>query len=141
MMYTLTVSKKQLQVIQKALNLFARVQLGQWREIDDHLPLKGQIDYADLYAIGKILSKYMDGGMNGINSSYGIGHPKLPESNSIAFDIHDVIRHKLSWEYAIEQGWVNSEDDKRQNNLMLGVNYERPFKWSRENLPVLKRVT
>ena len=94
--YTLQITEKQVQALKKATDLLMRVQLGQWREITDHLPLKQPIDYAELHQhldlIGRILSVYLIDSIDGYGSSLGVGHKKLPESNSILYDLYCVLR-------------------------------------------------
>jgi hypothetical protein len=142
--YTLTITEKQAKAIQDATDLLQRVQLGQWREIEDYLPLRYPVDYTNLHEdmrlIGQILSRYMIAGIDGGASSLGIGHPSLPEDNGILYDLHCVIRHKLSWERAVEQGVVESEDSERKWPEMMTVNYDPPMKWGDEPLPKMERV-
>jgi hypothetical protein len=142
--YTLTITEKQAQAIQEATDLLQRVQLGQWREIEDYLPLRYPVDYTNLHEdmrlIGQILSRYMVDGIDGGASSLGIGHPSLPENNGILYDLHCVIRHKLSWERAVEQGVVESEDSERKWPEMMTVNYDPPMKWGDEPLAKMERV-
>jgi hypothetical protein len=128
-------SKKQLQVIQDATELLLRVQLGQWHRIMDHLPLKEDIDYNNLHGttdlIARLLSNFMDHNIDGVSSSLSIGNDNLPESTTIAVDIHDVIRHNLSWENANEKRLTDTN----------GVNYDKPFHWSGEPLPVIEKTS
>lgn len=142
--YTITLTEKQIRAIQEATDLLQRVQLGQWREIQDSLPLKKPIDYGcfheDMDEIGRILSRYMIGGINGTNSSLGVGNENLPESNAILYEIHRVIRHKLSWERAVEDGIVESEDSPRDWSKMMTVNYDFPLKYSEEPLITIERI-
>ncbi|MFO0006449.1 MAG: hypothetical protein ACK559_35540, partial [bacterium] len=83
--YNLTITEKQARALVDATDLLQRVQLGQWREIQDNLPLQKPIDYEELHQdmslIGAILSKHMIDGIDGGASSLGVGHPDLPESN------------------------------------------------------------
>ena len=86
--YTVTLTEKQLLAISDAADLQQRVQLGQWTEIQDNLPLDYKnIDWSgfheDFDEIGRILSKYMINGIDGKRSSLGIGNEKLPESPRI----------------------------------------------------------
>lgn len=143
--YTITLTEKQLQAISDATDLLQRVQLGQWREAVDNLPINWKtVDYSeyhdDIDEIGKILSKYMIDNMNGTNSSFGVGNEKLPESNSILYEIHRVIRHKLSWEKAVEEGIVESEESPRDWSKMMTVNFDKPMKYSEEPLPKIGRI-
>ena len=143
-MYTLTITKKQAQALMAATDLLQRVQLGQWREIEDNLPLTRPIDYeelrADFITIGSLLSKHMVGGVDGYASSLGIGHCDLPEDNGILRDLYCVIRHKLSWERAVEEGIIDSEDSPRKWPEMLTVNYDPPMKWGSEPLAKMERA-
>jgi hypothetical protein len=142
--YTLTITEKQARALEDATDLLQRVQLGQWREIEDNLPLKKPIDYeelrADLKIIGALLSKHMVGNIDGYASSLGIGNENLPESNGILYDLHCVIRSKLSWERAVEMGIIESEDSPRKWPEMMTVNYDPPMKWGDEPLAKMERV-
>jgi hypothetical protein len=136
--YQVTATETHLQAISQAVDLAQRVQLGQWREIKDFLPLREDIDhgalYNDLNRIGEILSKYMIGGVNGWESSLGIGHRDLPDSNSTLYDVHCAIRHKLAWERAVEQGVVESEGSPRKWPEMMQVSYDTPMHYGSEPL-------
>ena len=142
--YTLTITEKQAWALQEATDLLQRVQLGQWREIEDNLPLQKPIDYEelrnDLQIIGALLSKHMVNNIDGYASSLGIGHKDLPESNGILYDLHCVIRNKLSWERAVEQNIIESEDSPRKWPEMMGVNFDPPMKWGNEPLAKMERV-
>lgn len=144
MNYLSTLSKEQLEVIQKATDLFVRIQLGQWREILELLPLQENIDYGELHKdanlIGEFLSKYLISNVNGLNSSLGVGHPDLPETNSIALDISNTIRHRLSWDKAKDEKIVESDSSPRDLSKMFGVNYDTPMNWSEQPLPTFTRI-
>jgi hypothetical protein len=142
--YTLTLTEKQLKVISTACELLSRIQGGQIREAFEHLPLKKPIDYEELRndfkIIGALLSKHMIGNIDGYGSSLGIGHKDLPESNGILYDLHCVIRHKLSWERAVENGVIESEESPRKWPEMMAVSYDPPMKWSNESLAKMERI-
>jgi hypothetical protein len=143
--YTITLNEKQLRAICEATDLQQRIQLGQWLEIRDNLPLDYKnIDWSefhnDMDEIGRLLSKHMIDGINGTNSSLGVGNEKLPESNSILYEIHRCIRHKLSWEKAVEDGIVESEDSPRKFPQMMTVNYDEPMKYSDEPFIQIERI-
>lgn len=142
--YTLTITEKQAWALQEATDLLQRVQLGQWREIEDNLPLQKPIDYEglrnDFQIIGAILSKHMISNIDGYASSLGIGNENLPESNGILYDLHCVIRNKLSWERAVEQNIIESEDSPRKWPEMMGVNFDSPHRWGNEPLAKMERI-
>jgi hypothetical protein len=131
-MYQVKLTKDQLQTIQEATNLLLRVQLGQWDEIFRHLPLEDTYDFDSLYALKRSfankLSLFMKDNVDGIFSSFGVGHSELPKTNSIALDIHNTIRHKLAW-----------ENEHHSINLME-VQYDNPMNYSDQPLPVIEKL-
>jgi hypothetical protein len=143
-LYNLQVTEKQLQVISTACELLSRIQGGQVREVFDHLPLRKDMDWGVYHEIQDELTKRMPeilkDGINGWSSSFGVGHPELPESKDIAIDLYQTIRHKKSWERAVEEGIVESEDSPRKFTEMMGVSYDKPFMWSAEKLATITRV-
>lgn len=144
--YTVTLNEKHLQAISDATDITQRIQLGQWREMVDILPIDHKnVDWEefhnDMDEIGRLLSKHMVDGINGTNSSLGVGSEKLPESNSILYEIHRCIRNKLSWEKAVEDGIVESEDSPRKFPQMMTVNYDEPMKYSYEPFIQIERIS
>jgi hypothetical protein len=131
-MYQVKLTKDQLQTIQEATNLLLRVQLGQWDEIFRHLPLEDTYDSDSLYALKRSfankLSLFMKDNVDGIFSSFGVGHSELPETNSIALDIHNTIRHKLAWE------------NEQHSTYLMGVQYDNPMNYSDQPLPVIEKL-
>ena len=142
--YTLTITEKQARALMDACNLLQRIQLGQVREIEDNLPLKKPIDYEqfhnDMRLIGSILSQHMIDGIDGNASSLGIGNPNLPESNGILYDLHRVIRRKLSVERAVEQGIIENENVSR-NKMPITVDFDTIMMWGNEKLATIERVS
>jgi hypothetical protein len=142
--YTLTITEKQARALMDATDLLQRVQLGQWREIEDNLPLQKPIDYQELrddfQIIGAILSKHMIDNIDGGASSLGVGHPDLPESNGILYDLHRVIRRKLSVERAVENGIIENENVSR-NEMPITVDFDTIMMWGNEPLAKLERVS
>jgi hypothetical protein len=143
-LYNVTLTENQVRAIIDATDLLQRVQLGQWREIEDVIPLRKSIDYqafrSDLTRIGDILSKYMVDGIDGFYSSLGIGHESLPDSNGNLYDIHKTFEHKLAWERAVEQGIIGSENSPRKWPEMITTDYDPPMRWGSEPLPKIERI-
>ena len=139
--YTLTVTEKQVQTIQMACELLARVQCGQVREVFYHLPLRKDVDYAIFHEIQDKLTERMPeilvNGIDGWRSSLGVGNENLPPSSDIAWDLNCVIRHRLSWDRAIEGGIVRSIDSPRKIPEMIGVSYDSPMQWGSEPLATI----
>jgi len=142
--YTLTITEKQARALMDATDLLQRVQIGQWREIEDNLPLQKPIDYQELrddfQIIGAILSKHMIDNIDGGASSLGVGHPELPESNGILYDLHRVIRRKLSVERAVEQGIIENENVSR-DKMPITVNFDTIMMWGTEPIAKIERVS
>lgn len=99
MKYTIEVTEKQAMVIQKALEVYARLGMGQFRDALDCLP----IDFSDKYGtwfetkqvIGRILRKHMKGNVDGWQSSLGIMSPDVSDYSRISWDIFQSIRNKI----------------------------------------------
>lgn len=141
--YNLQITEKQARALSAACDVLQRVQLGQWREIIDWLPLKTPIDYNELHQdkkiIGDILSKHMIDNIDGEACSLGIGHPDLPKENGILYDLYCVIRRKLAVERAVEEGVIENENVSR-NQMPITVDFDEPMKWGDEKLAVMERV-
>lgn len=142
--YSVELTEKQVKALIEATDFLQRIQLGQVREIETNLPLKKPVDWQslhdDLKSIGYILAHHMIDNVDGNASSLGIGHPSLPETNSILYDIHCVLRNKLSWEEAVEKGIIEDEHSSRKWPEMMQTWYDTPVHWSKEPLPVIKRI-
>ena len=79
---------------------------------------------------------HIDGGA----SSLGIGHPELPESNGIIYDLYCVIRRKLAVERAVEQGIIENENVSR-NEMPITVDFDTPYHWGTEKLAKMERIS
>jgi hypothetical protein len=143
-LYNLQITEKQLQVISTACELLSRIQGGQVLEAFDYLPLRKDMDWGVYHEIKDELTKRMPeilkDRINGWNSSFGVGHKELPESHDISWDLYTVLRHKISWERAVENGIIESEDSPRKFTEMMGTNYDKPFMWSAEPLAKIERI-
>jgi hypothetical protein len=138
--YNVKLTKPQLQALVKATDLLQRIQIGQWTRIEDHLPLREGIDYNTLKMIGERLSLHLKEGVNGMNSSLGIGHPEVSSDNTIVYDIHCALRNYLAWEEAVDGGIVESFSSERKFPDMAGVLYDKPLHWGEEPLPVIEKI-
>jgi hypothetical protein len=143
--YNLKITKKQAEVISAACDVYSRLMMGQINEAFDILPLKKNVSYGRLWEIKEtvrdMLPDVLVHGIDGNNSSLGVGSPDLNSNANIAVDIHQVIRHKISWENAVEEGLVESENSPRKwVDGMIGVNYDTPFHWGTEPLVEFGRI-
>lgn len=141
--YALEVTATQAQVIAQACDLLSRTQSGQWKTAYELLPKDGSVTWEQWHEacedIKEIMKTILRGGIDGTSSSFGVGSSETPPSTDIAWDIHQVIRHRLAWEDAIEQGVVQSIDDKRDWRSMMGVAYDPPMRFGPEPLAKMRR--
>ena len=142
--YKVELTERQLSTLSVAAEVIARLGTGQWRSAFDWLPLRSEVNYSDynddLDAIGKILSKYTHNNVNGWGSSLGINHDSTPSISKVAWDLHQAFRHELSWDYAIEEGYVESKKSPRNWSEMMGVNYDEPYMTSEEPLAIVEKA-
>lgn len=127
-----------------ALEIFARLGIGQFRDALECLPTKEAYQcgwHVDMTAIGQILSKYTKGGVDGWGSSLSICSQDVNESARIAWETYQVIRHRLSWERAVAEGTIPSINSPRKWPEMFGVNFDEPLKISDEPLAKIDPCT
>ena len=138
MTYLLQGTKKQLRVISKSCDIYARALMGQVDILFDLLPIKKDADYTLVNRVKNILRELLPTiltqGVNGFGSSLGVSSPELDEDGRIAVDVYHVVRHHLAWEQAIADGLVKSTTDQRKLPEMIYVDYDKPFHWGEEPL-------
>lgn len=112
-MATLKVSEEQLRLIQRALDLYSRIGIGQFGEIKNHptfqkhlhkeCEVEGKTDYERYHStrdtVDNVLCQarnvlYNDSSI-GKNGSWGIHHPNVDDSCRDAYDLIQVIRHEF----------------------------------------------
>jgi len=143
--YQITATEEQAKVIQAACEFLSRVQGGQVLEVFHHLPLRKDIDWSVYIEIQDELKKRMPeilkDGIDGYSSHFGVGNPDLPKSHDIAWDLYQVIRHQLSWDYAIKEGWVEDLNSPRDWSNMLGCSWDTPMKFGSEPLAKIEKMS
>lgn len=135
--YTLTMTKKQAEVVSLACEVFARLETGQFKMVLEYLPLDQFLPegwHDDMAEIGRILQRHMIGQIDGHFSSLGIAHHKTGREAKIAWDIHQVVRHRLAWDRAVKKGVVESPDSPRKWPEMIGACYDEPLQVAQEPL-------
>jgi hypothetical protein len=141
--YTLTITEKQARALRDACELLSRIQGGQVREVFEYLPLKKGVDWEVYHQIKDGLTKRMPeilkDGIDGWSRSFGVGHPELPESHDISWDLYQVIRYEISTQQAIDDGIIQKKGE-RDFSKMMTVNYDPPMKRSNEPLAKMERV-
>lgn len=135
--YKLILNERQLIAISSACEIVCRLKSGQWSmavescedERGNHL-----FDWDLVKQIEDIIKPRM--GLE-YNQSWGIGKN---ESADILWDIHQVLRHQISWDRAREQGHVSQEGNARNWSKMWGVSYDEPMQFSKEPLLKIEKI-
>lgn len=113
-MATLNVTEDQLRLIQRALDFYSRIGIGQLDEIKDHptfakylaeqvKDVDGKVDYERYHLILEQADNAFTQGRNmlyndasiGRNGSWGIYNPNVDDSCRDAYDLVQVIRHEF----------------------------------------------
>ena len=133
-MYNLKINKKQLKVISKALDIYSRIGIGQVDEILWHPSVAKKMwvknnNLTENKINHKLVRKMLDDikkiVWNYDPNTYG-GISMAEEDDKVAYDLYQVIRHKLAWEEKPEGG--------------ITVNFHEPMKWSKEELAKIKNM-
>lgn len=136
--YKIELTESQLSTLSLASEILARLGIGQWRDAFEWLPKRSDMDWPDYHndidAIGKIISKYTPGRVDGYRSSLGMNNADVSSTSKIAWDLYQSFRHELAWDRAVEYGYIESRESPRNWDEMLGVHYDEPFKTSEEPL-------
>lgn len=139
MKYTLELTKSQLQALQLATEIYARLGIGQIRDAIYALPLDESKGYPPMHEICRdveaAIAKHTISNVDGYRASLGIHHKDVKEPVKIAWDLYQVIRNRIAWDDAIEKGIVeNHQSPRNWSGGMFGVHYDDPLKTSLEPL-------
>lgn len=126
-MYNLKISKKQAEIISKALDFYSRIGCGQMSEVLWHPSVAKKMWVKDSNNLtenqwnNKVISQLLDNIKKiiwGYEPNEHGGITMAEEDDKIAYDLHQVIRHKLAWEETPEGG--------------ITVDFHKPMKYSEE---------
>ena len=120
--YTLTLTSRQAAEISSACEIVARLQMGQVDMALRELPGGQPKDYDALREIQQMIERLVPA--------------KIERGDSIAWDLYQVIRHRLSWDQSYESGEIE-KGEQRKWPEMMGVNYDEPMKKGDEPLAVI----
>jgi hypothetical protein len=121
---TITVDETQARVIMNALEFYTRMRLGQFdNAIADLFLFRRkwnweQFNYHALRLKNTVFPELSE------NASYGIYNKEVGEWAQISWDIHQVIRHDLSWFLYPDGG--------------MTVNFDKPMNTSEHKLPLVE---
>jgi hypothetical protein len=127
--YQVTLTENQLNTLVRATEVLARLGIGQWRHGLDHLPLMQTRHHQqlndDVDEIGRLLSKHMKDGIDGWTRSLSISGAS--EDAKVAWDLYQTLRHHISWQKAVDDGWIESMNSRRNFTKMWQVYYDEPM--------------
>lgn len=129
---SITLSEQQAQDLILVLDTFVRLGLGQLQIVEE-LVRMGYVarlgdktarwpgEKQDCFRAGIAVLKQQLGLQE--NESMGVGHPALHPAIHRVTDLHDTLRHALSWARQPAGGWT--------------VNFDEPMHYGNEPLPVV----
>jgi hypothetical protein len=135
--YALIVNETQANILISALDLLSRVGVGQWGDVIDHAPQQrytnpehDEVERVpiDMRHATKNLLSSVGSNFVGLlpHATLGLTNPHAPDAVRIAFDIQQVIEHRLAWDKNPE-GYITN-------------NFDKPMKWSEQPLPSIEAV-
>lgn len=118
--YNIALTENQCNIISNAMDLYARIGLGQIHVIAEHMWHFSDKLGIPNYKIGeKFNSIKKDITGLDVNASYGIQTKWVPDKFNSAFDIHQVIRNRVSWDKYPDGG--------------ITVNFDEPMRYSKDD--------
>ena len=139
--YTITVTERQARIISNACELMARIGFGQWMEFLNYLPGANELNWNEMReGLLPIMERHLKPvvGINGWSSSLGVGSDKSAPGTDEAFDLNAVIRHRLAWDRAMDNGITDGTT--RNWTGMMSVDYDDPMHWGKEPLARIEAV-
>jgi len=127
--YTLHITEKQAQTISHACEVLARLGMGQFKDALECLPLREWRPdgwHEDMEGIGHILKKHTTV-LHGMGAYHGISSAKTSAESKTAWDLYQVVRHRLAW-------------DAQPEGDPMSVLFDQPMKTSREPLARIERA-
>lgn len=119
--YTIEVNEEQAKVISLALDIFSRMEGGQLEWVFSMIPWKYHEKLESVEPMLKELQLLLTGMQHG---NLGIGN--VSDSARIAFDLHQVIRHRLAWD--------------REPQGRMSVSFDPPMKWGSQPLAKIEQL-
>lgn len=127
--YHLEMTERQAQIIINALELYSRIGMGQLQEVAYVLRSNSVPGFINFNALDKVESLTREASSYWMNFSggyHGISSNKINDSFRVAWDLQQVIRYRLAWDRNPEGG--------------IQVHFDEPYKTSKEDLAIIKKV-
>lgn len=128
--YSLSITEAQAQVISNALEFYERIGMGQLMEIFYLRPEASQLE-ADTRKrdfVERMLDevKSVAWGLKP-SSFYSISSRDIRDDFRVAYDLHQVIRHRLAW-------------DRNPKKDIMNCHKDEPMRWSKVELAKIEEV-
>ena len=116
--YRLTMTEGQAQVLQKALEIYSRLFIGQIKAAVEqiHFNNNREIDYQRVRKLSDQLKFELTGMQS--NASYGIYCNEVDDSARVAWDLQQLLRYQMAW-----------DNNPKGGNT---VNFDKPMKSSKK---------
>jgi len=126
MKVTLEINERQAHTLKEALELYARIGMGQLHELNYHPAFQCR-DYErdEVDQLLDHLKHTVFTDLYGRGHSYGIRHENTHEASKEAYDIYQVIRHRLAWH-------------KKPEGNRWSVDFDEPTQFSQQPLAFCK---
>jgi len=134
--YTITLNEAQAGTIQIACEVLARLGIGQFRDALEQLPTMEFMPdgwHEDMNAVENILRKHIQ------PNGKSVHQLRTREQHKVAWDLYTLVRHRLSWDRAIDEGRIKPGDSRKWPEMMA-VNYDDPHHTSKEPIAKIEEV-
>jgi len=138
MNYHITLNEEQARITMLALDIYSRLGMGQLDTITEHPDLfsrirkqqriEAEIVRAELQHIKRVIFPELDP----VGMCHSTSSREISDSNRVAYELLQVIRHRLSWDAA--------GNPPARTSDMVGVIYDDPMKTSKQPLPTIVAV-
>lgn len=123
--YRLELDEQQAQLVIQALDMATRIHMGQTNIVGEYLqgcsPRNANPEIVD--SALELLRRECFGFTR--SESFGITSEQISDDARVMWDIHQVLRHRLSWDRA-------GNPETRDWSTMMGVNFDEPRRSSHE---------
>lgn len=97
MKFQLTFTPEQARVLTQALDIYSRLGLGQFEKVLDVYDPDFKLTGPVRDEIRRALEVAKEEAGHPAHGSHGIHNPVVPDTFRVAFDLQQVVRHKLAW--------------------------------------------
>ena len=137
-------TERQMQALSEACDLYSRLAMGQLDDLKHVLPLAkfDEIDWSgfheDMAKVEALLRTHYSHELRAPNSFFGIASEQVSEQAKAACDLHQVVRHRLAWDRAYDEGVIKPGDSRKWPEMMQ-VSFDDPMGHAKDDLPTVKR--